>query len=146
MPLLVQADLVCGVLAALPPGLTSLQLATPCAGPVLGIIGERFTRLQRLEMLGCDGDAVEWQARGTAAALPLLGRLELNYSKPDNLYEDGFIDKSFNVVRMGDDVAAMLRSASRLEQLSLVLQYSPAVGDLWASLTALRHLRCACSS
>jgi len=141
--LLVQADLVCGVLAALPPGLTSLQLATPCAGPVLGIIGERFTRLQRLEMLGCDGDAIDWRARGTAAAMPLLTSLELNYSTPDYQYDGTYLDKRFSTASMGDDVAAMLRSASRLAQLSLALQYSTAVGELWASLPALRHLRCA---
>lgn len=141
-----QADLVPGVLAVLPPGLTSLDLATPCTGPVLGIIGERFARLQHLEMCACDGGAIDWAARGTAAALPPLQRLELTYSTPDFALEGGFLDKQYAVGTMPGEVAALLQGASRLQTLSLELSFSPAVGQLWAALPALRHLRCDCLS
>lgn len=136
-----QTDLVLGVLAALPPGLTSLQLAMPCAGPVLGVIGERFTRLQRLA-LPCNSAEIIWKARGTAAALPLLEELSFDYWPPKYYLVDGFLDRNHEPVAIPDSVAAVLQGATRLHSLALVLRFSPAVGTLWVSLPALRSLKC----
>ena len=138
-----QTDLVPGVLTALPPGRTSLQLATPCVWPVLGVIGERFTRLQRLA-LPCNSADIVWDARGTAAALPLLEELVLEYWPPKYYLEDGFLDRNHEPIAMPASVAAALRGATRLHSLVLALEFSPTVGTLWASLPALRCLRCAC--
>lgn len=138
-----QPDLLCAVLAVLPPGLSSLEIrASRCAGPLLGLIGQRFTQLARLAL---DGNAarINWAARGVTAVVPVLERLELTFSWPLFEFDSGAraMARTFACHALPDSPMAALRHAARLTSLDLSVVCSLGLVQLLASVPSLRALR-----
>lgn len=142
-PPYLQPDLLTAVLALLPPGLASLEIhASRCAGPLLGLIGRRFPQLARLVL---DGNAaqVDWGARGTTAALPVLEQLQLTYSWPtfEFMIDSHYVARYVYCYALPGPAVAALACATRLRSLELSAKCSPALVQLLSSAHSLRTLR-----
>ena len=72
-----QPMLVLSVVLLLPAGIRELQLACPCAGPLLAAV-LRFTRLEALHITGNGGEVLRQDA-AAPAVLPALRSLCLDY-------------------------------------------------------------------
>lgn len=125
-PPYLQPDLLTAVLALLPPGLASLEIhASRCAGPLLGLIGRRFPQLARLVLTG-NAAQLDWDARGAAAAVPLLVELQLTYCWPTYEFE-GSMSRRMECDWLSDNDVAALAPATRLHSLDLTVESSPAL-------------------
>lgn len=141
-PIAPQPDLLAAAVALLPPGLHRLEIHNSrCSGPLLGLVGQRFTQLQRRVLPG-NAAQLNWGARGTSAAVRLLEKLQLTYSWPTYEYNGGDIDRSFDCCALPDSDLAALRHAARLHKLDLSAECSLGLVHLLGSVRSLRALRC----
>jgi hypothetical protein len=133
---------VLSVLAVLPRGVRSLELDTPCVGPVLAVL-QRFSSLRELRITG-NGAGIAWGSRGAARVLSKLVHLCLDYRQPFEF--EGLQDSSYNpqnaeVSALPLGMIGVLAPATRLEILALRLRWSDGVPALCSALPALIELR-----
>jgi hypothetical protein len=135
------------VLAVLPPGLSELQLASRCSGPVLTALS-RFRRLQTLTVSG-DASGVHWSAPGSAPVMPKLRSLQLDYSRyschvafmEDGSLPDSYVGYEYSCGALPRDMPRWLAGATRLTSLELVVASGAGVPELCRALPTLRELR-----
>lgn len=135
--------MIVGVLAVLPAGLLSLELDTPCSGPVL-TAAARFSQLEELSMSG-NAAAIDWHMQHRATVRRLLGRL--NRLRVE-CREPEFVTEAFEIEYVQCDCqpipAALppaLAAATRLQQLALEACWSPALVTMCETLPpSLREL------
>ena len=128
------------MLAVLPAGLQVLELAVPCAGPVLEVL-TRFRHLQELRITG-NGSDVTWETPGTAGVLSKLSQLHLdNRTRAVCMeYRDGDTQGG-EVYALHEDIAGMLAPAARLHSLALRVRWDDDAAALCSALPALVNLR-----
>ncbi|PRW60833.1 F-box domain containing [Chlorella sorokiniana] len=138
-----QPDMVAGVLALLPASLLSLELDTPCSGPVLAAAG-RFSQLEQLAIPG-NAAAIDWRMHPRAAVRRSLGyltRLRLDCRQPEFVLEN----VEYEYVRCDCQpipaaLPAAVAAATRLERLAVEARWSPALVTLCDTLPpSLRQL------
>ena len=130
------------VLAVLPRGVRSLELDTPCVGPVLAVL-QRFSSLQELRISG-NGAGIAWGCRSAAAVLPKLVQLRLDYRQPfewEGLHASMYSPQNAEVSALPLGMIGVLAPATCLETLALRLRWSDGVPALCSALPALRELR-----
>lgn len=142
LPAVLQWDLISACLAALPAGITALELgpATQVPASLLALLA-RFQVLQELAITG-DGSWIDWLSSSSRTAAPAvaskLTHLTLRfYRRPEELR-----DLQWKALKVTDGMAQLLAaSASSLQVLDVEALWSEALGQLCRSLPALRSLR-----
>lgn len=119
----------------LPPGVRWLELAVPCAGPLLPAL-VRFSHLQCLAIAG-NGADILWTV-GPSTALAPLQHLCLDYRHPP--WENR--ESQVGLLPFKSRGLMALAAAAALHTLELRLIWSADVAALCHMLPALHHLRC----